>query len=164
MQFYNQSSDAILLATKEIRNLSHRLVPSFFDNTKIEEAFESLLKTFNVKGNYNISMYFDNSSKNTLIDQEIQLNLYRILQEQLRNIINHSSCTDIEVSLFVCHNLLHMRIADNGVGFEVKDIKQGIGLANMKRRAELFSGKLHINTSLGQGCEIMIIIPIAKTH
>ena len=164
MQFYNQSSDAILLATKEIRNLSHRLVPSFFDNTKLEEAFESLLKTFNVKGNYNISMYFDNSSKNTLIDQEIQLNLYRILQEQLRNIINHSSCTDIEVSLFVCHNLLHMRIADNGVGFEVNDIKQGIGLANMKRRAELFSGKLHINTSLGQGCEIMIIIPIAKTH
>jgi PAS domain S-box-containing protein len=163
MQYYNQSSDAILLATKEIRNLSHRLVPSFFENTKLEEAFESLLQTFNVKGNYNISMHFDNSSKNILIDQEIQLNLYRILQEQLRNIINHSSCTDIEVNLFVCHNLLHMRIADNGIGFEVNDIKQGIGLTNMKRRAELFSGKLHINTSLGQGCEVMIIIPMVKT-
>jgi two-component system sensor histidine kinase UhpB len=107
-------------------------------------------------------MHFDNSSKNILIDQEIQLNLYRILQEQLRNIINHSGCTDIEVNLFVCHNLLHMRIADNGIGFEVNDIKQGIGLANMKRRAELFSGKLHINTSPGQSCEVMIIIPMAK--
>jgi signal transduction histidine kinase len=56
-----------------------------------------------------------------------------------------------------------MRIADNGIGFEVNDIKQGIGLTNMKRRAELFSGKLHINTSLGQGCEVMIIIPMVKT-
>ena len=162
MPFYTQASDAILLATKEIRNLSHRLVPSFLENRKLEEAFESLLKTFNVNGDYNISMHFDNSSKNILIDKEIQLNLYRILQEQLRNIINHSGCTDIEISLSVHHNLLHMRIADNGIGFEVNDIKPGIGLANMKRRAELFSGKLHINSSLGQGCEIMVIIPIAK--
>jgi PAS domain S-box-containing protein len=164
IQSYNQSCDAILLATKEIRNLSHRLAPAFFDNTKLEEAFQSLLKTFNVEENYNILMYFDKQAKNILIAQEIQLSLYRILQEQLRNIINHSNCTDIEVSVFVYHNLLHMRIADNGVGFEMADVKKGIGLANMKRRAELFSGKLYINTSLGQGCEVMVIIPIGETN
>jgi signal transduction histidine kinase len=164
MQSYNQSCDAIVLATKEIRNLSHRLAPAFFDNTKLEEAFESLLKTFNVAEKYNISMYFDERSKNILIEQEIQLNLYRILQEQLRNIIRHSKCTDIEISIFVFYNRLHMRICDNGVGFEVNDVKKGIGLANMKRRAELFSGKLHINTARGKGCEIMIIIPVVKTN
>jgi PAS domain S-box-containing protein len=162
MQSYNQSCDAILLATKEIRNLSHRLAPAFFDNTKLEEAFESLLKTFNVAEKYNISMYFDERSKNILIDQEIQLNLYRILQEQLRNIIKHSMCTDIAISVFVFHNRLHMRIADNGVGFEVNDVKKGIGLANMKRRTELFSGIFYINTSRGKGCEVMIIIPVEK--
>ena len=57
-----------------------------------------------------------------------------------------------------------MRIADNGVGFEMADVKKGIGLANMKRRAELFSGKFYINTSLGQGCEVMVIIPIGETN
>ena len=164
IQSYNQSCDAILLATKEIRNLSHRLAPAFFDNTKLEEAFESLLNTFNVEENYNISMSFDKHSKNILIDQEIQLNLYRILQEQLRNIIKHSSCTDIQVNVYVYDNLLHMRVADNGVGFDIKEVKKGIGLANMKRRAELFSGKLRINTSPGKGCEVMIIIPLVKTN
>jgi PAS domain S-box-containing protein len=161
---YNQSCDAILLATKEIRNLSHRLAPAFFDNTKLEEAFESLLKTFNVEEHYNISMYFDERSKNMQIEHQIQLNLYRILQEQLRNIIKHSKCTEIEVSVFVLYKQLHMRIADNGVGFEVNDVKPGIGLANMKRRAELFSGKFHINTFPGKGCEVIIIIPIHKTN
>jgi signal transduction histidine kinase len=164
MPSYNQSCDSILLATNEIRNLSHRLAPAFFDNTKLEEAFESLLNTFNIGDKYNISMHFDQDAKNILIDQELQLNFYRILQEQLRNIIKHSGCTDIEVNVFVYNNQLQMRIADNGVGFEVNQVKRGIGLANMKRRAELFGGKLHINTRPGKGCEIMIIIPIARSN
>jgi PAS domain S-box-containing protein len=163
MPSYNRSCDSILLATNEIRNLSHRLAPAFFDNTRLEEAFESLLNTFNIEDKYNISVHFDQHAKNILIDQELQLNLYRILQEQLRNIIKHSGCTDIEVNVLVYNNRLQMRIADNGVGFEVNQVKRGIGLANMKRRARLFGGKLHINTRPGKGCEVMILIPVAKT-
>jgi PAS domain S-box-containing protein len=163
IESYNKSSEAILLATKEIRNLSHRLAPAFFDNTKLEVAFESLFKTFNIDGSYNISIHFDKKSKCMSIKQEIQLNLYRILQEQLRNIIAHANCTDIEVSVFINKNNLHMRIADNGVGFDVNKVKYGIGIANMKRRAELFSGQLFLNSSEGNGCELMIIIPLDKT-
>ena len=161
---YNQSCDSILLATNEIRNLSHRLAPAFFDNTRLEEAFESLLKTFNIEDKYNISVHFDQQAKNILIEQELQLNLYRILQEQLRNIIKHSGCTDIEVNVLVYNSRLQMRIADNGVGFKVNQVKRGIGLANMKRRAELFGGKMHINTLPGKGCEVMILIPISENQ
>jgi PAS domain S-box-containing protein len=161
---YNQSCDSILLATNEIRNLSHRLAPAFFDNTRLEEAFESLLKTFNIEDKYNISVHFDQQAKNIVIEQELQLNLYRILQEQLRNIIKHSGCTDIEVNVLVYNNRLQMRIADNGVGFKVNQVKRGIGLANMKRRAELFGGKMHINTLPGKGCEVMILIPIPENQ
>ena len=161
---YNQSCDSILLATNEIRNLSHRLAPAFFDNTRLEEAFESLLKTFNIEYKYNIFVHFDQQAKNILIEQELQLNLYRILQEQLRNIIKHSGCTDIEVNVLVYNSRLQMRIADNGVGFKVNQVKRGIGLANMKRRAELFGGKMHINTLPGKGCEVMILIPISENQ
>jgi PAS domain S-box-containing protein len=157
---FDQSFHAIILAMQEIRNLSHRLAPAFFDNTRLEEAIAGLLNTFNIGNKYNITLDFDKDSQSILLDKEIQLNLYRVLQEQLRNIIKHSGCSDIEVSVFVHKNLLHMRIADNGVGFEVSEIKKGIGLSNMKRRAELFSGKFYLNTATGKGCEIMIIIPL----
>lgn len=163
VDLYNQSSEGILAAIKEIRNLSHRLAPAFFDNTKLEDAFEGLFKTFNVRNTYNISMDFDCRAKNHTINQEIQLSLYRILQEQLRNIITHANCTSIEVKVFIRNDRLHMRIADNGVGFNVNQLKDGIGLSNMKRRAEIISGEFHINSSIGNGCEILIIIPIAKT-
>ena len=160
---YNQSSEGIMKAIEEIRNLSHRLAPAFFDNTKLEEAFEGLFKTFNVTNTYNIYMNFDSCAKKYPITQEIQLSLYRILQEQLRNIITHAKCTTIEVEVFIKKNKLQMRIADNGIGFNMNDVKEGIGLSNMKRRAQIISGEFHIHSSPGKGCEILIIIPVAKS-
>jgi len=163
IDLYNQSSEGIMMAVEEIRNLSHRLAPAFFDNTKLEQAFEGLLKTFNVRATYNISMNFESSAKNYPVNKEIQLCLYRILQEQLRNIINYANCTSIDVKVFIKNDNLQMRIADDGIGFNLNQVKDGIGLSNMKRRAEIFSGEFHINSSEGKGCEILITIPIAKT-
>jgi len=162
IESYNKSSESILLATEEIRNLSHRLAPAFFANTKLDVAFENLLGTFNMDEMYNLSINFDKSSLGILINQEVQLNLYRILQEQLRNIIEHAHCTEIELSVFISDDKLHMKIADNGVGFNVNEVIYGIGMANMKRRAELFSGQLNVNSSTGKGCELMIILPVEK--
>ncbi len=162
IELYNQSSKGITMATEEIRNLSHRLAPAFFDNTKLEVAFEGLFKSFNVRDTYNISINFDSSAKKYTISQEIQLSLYRILQEQLRNIIKHSKCNSIDVEVFINNDKLQMRIADNGIGFDINQVNTGIGLSNMKRRAEIISGEFHINSSQGKGCEILIIIPIAK--
>ncbi len=163
IDLYNQSSEGIMMAIEEIRNLSHRLAPAFFDNTKLEESFKSLFKTFNVTNIYNIYMNFDSCAKKYPVTQEIQLSLYRILQEQLRNIITHAKCTSIEVEVFIKNDKLQMRIADNGIGFNMNHVKEGIGLSNMKRRTEIISGEFHINSSPGKGCEILITIPVAKT-
>jgi signal transduction histidine kinase len=94
----------------------------------------------------------------------MQLNLYRILQEQLRNIIKYAKGTVIDVDVFIYNNKLKMRIADDGVGFDINSVKKGIGLANIKRRAELFSGKLQINSSPDNGCELLITIPMNEIN
>ena len=97
-------------------------------------------------------LHFDDAVKKYPISLEIQLNLYRILQEQLRNILKYANATLIEVDVLIHNNNLKMRISDNGIGFNVDTVKGGIGLANMKRRAELFSGKFEIDSSPGNGC------------
>lgn len=162
LQFYEQSKEYILMASEEIRKLSHRLAPAFFNNSTLEESFEMLLKAFNVGNKYKISMFFDDEIKKYPIAQDIQLNFYRILQEQLRNIYKYAEATGIEVEVFIEVNNLKMRVFDNGVGFDMHAVKNGIGLANMKRRAELFSGKLIINSSPGNGCEIVVEIPLPE--
>jgi len=160
LDLYIQSYQGIRMATDEIRNLSHRLAPAFFDNTTLEEAFEGLVKSFNINDSYNVLIGFDNCVKNYFLSQELQLNLYRILQEQLRNIIKYAKCTKIEIGVCIKKSKLKMHIADNGTGFDLTEVKSGIGLANMKRRAELFGGEMQINSSPGNGSELIITIPV----
>ncbi|HEU5053048.1 MAG TPA: ATP-binding protein [Hanamia sp.] len=160
LELYDQSMKGIKLATQEIRNLSHRLAPAFFDNTTLEEAFQGLLKSFNVRSICKVYMHFDFCERSQRLNTDLQLNLYRILQEQLRNILRYAECTVIEITVSSCRQRLKMRIADNGKGFDLHTTKGGIGLANMKRRAELFGGKMHVRSSRGNGTEIIVDVPV----
>jgi len=162
LPFHEQTMEYISMASKEIRNLSHRLAPAFFKDSTLAEAFEMLLHSFNTENKYEISLFFDEAAKKYRLAQDIQLNLYRILQEQLRNIFKYANATHIEVDVILHNNDLKMRVLDNGVGFDMHAVKEGIGLANMKRRAELFSGKLIVNSSPGNGCETVLEIPLQE--
>ena len=163
MILFDQCKNNIAMALTEIRNLSHRLAPAFFDDSTLEEAFRRLFKDFTIEGNHEILLHFDDAVRKYPIPLDIQLNLYRILQEQLRNIQKYAKASLIEVDMIIYNNNLKMKISDNGVGFNVTNVKAGIGLANMKRRAELFSGKFAIDSSPGNGCTIVINIPLQRT-
>jgi PAS domain S-box-containing protein len=156
----NKCKDYISMAAAEIRNLSHRLAPAFFNDSNLEEAFRMLLKSFNIENNYTIKLNYDLSMKKTGISLDLQLTLYRILQEQLKNIHKYSHAKQINLDILICNKKLKMRIADNGIGFDLDTVKRGIGLANMKRRAELFSGNIDIDSSPGNGCSVTVDIPL----
>lgn len=158
---YDKTKASILLATDEIRNLSHRLAPAFFD-TNLKNAFESLLMSFNMEKKYETLLFFDKNLEKVVLNRDVQLNLYRIMQEQLKNIFKYANGSIIEIDILLHNEYLKVRIADNGVGFDMGEVKSGIGLANMKRRAELFSGRIHIDSSPGSGCEVIVTIPVAE--
>ena len=159
-ELFQQCRDYINLATQEIRNLSHRLAPAFFNDSTLEEAFDILLNNANVEKKYNVTLYFDEAVKDFNVNRDLQLNLYRILQEQMRNILKYAQCKNIDVDLILNNNKIKMRIADDGIGFDVNAVKGGIGLSNMKRRVELFDGRFDVYSSPGNGCELVIDIPL----
>ena len=160
MDLFQQCREYINLAMQEIRNLSHRLAPAFFNDSTLKEAFEILLRTFNVENKYKVTLFFDHHFEELEINLDLQLNLYRILQEQLRNISKYAKCNSIEVDLIVNNDKLKMRIADDGIGFDVDSIKGGIGISNMRRRTELFHGDFTLYSTPGNGCELVIVIPL----
>jgi len=65
-------------------------------------------------------------------------------------------CVDLE------NGKLNLQITDNGIGFDLSRVKKGIGIANMKRRAELFGGKTVIFSEPGKGCQVLVTIPLNK--
>lgn len=163
MQWYNRCKQNIINASREIRDLSHRLAPAFFDDTTLEDAFRRLLNDFNINNKFTVRLRFDNALNNIELTHDIQLNLYRILQEQLRNILKYANASVIDVAVQMPGDgYLLFSVADNGSGFDVSTVKKGIGLANMRRRAELFNGFIKIDAAPGKGCKITIAIPLSE--
>ena len=160
MFLYEESNEYLINALDEIRNLSHRLAPSFFNDKTLEEAFSRLFNSFNFSDKYDIQLTFCENADKKILSLELKLNLYRILQEQLRNIVKYANATKIIVEVAATNKMLHMRTYDDGIGFNLSKIKSGIGLSNINRRVELFSGKIAIKTSSGNGTEILINIPL----
>lgn len=155
----SQGIDNIRLASNEIRNLSHRLAPAFFDDIKFKDSLLQLLSSINPEKKFETQLTVDSEVSNMKLIKDLQLNLYRIMQEQLNNILKYAKASVIKVSVSIVSGNLKFEIADNGVGFDEEKISKGIGFANMTRRAKLFSGNFKVESSPGNGCRIIISIP-----
>ena len=146
-------------AINEIRRLSHMLAPASFNDAFLKEDFESLINAININNQFTVQLHFESFEKNT-VSYEVQINLYRILQEQLINIIKYAKATTVAIDVTLINKSICLRIADNGKGFDVKTAKNGNGLRNMQRRAKLFAGEVTISSSPGLGCEIIVTLPL----
>lgn len=159
-EWLKQSVESIHSSLEEIRNLSHHLAPITFKGNNLISAVEDLIRVFNKGKLFEVITHFDDLT-NANLSSDLQLNLYRIIQEQLQNIIKHSNAARIELSVRLFSNVLRLRIYDNGKGFNTKHTTSGIGLRNIKNRTEMFHGFCIINSSEGKGCEILIKIPVS---
>ena len=105
-------------------------------------------------------MIFNYNITNEIIDDELKLNIYRIVQEQINNIVKHAAPIECEYfyrSSWKCHQGLV--VTDDGKGFDINKKREGIGITNMLNRVESFNGKIDIESSPGNGCKIQIEIP-----
>lgn len=150
------------LAIREIRNLSHRLAPAFFDESSLEESMERLINDFSIGEEMKIECVVSEQVHALDLGHDLQLNLYRILQEQLRNIQKYAQATKVDICVDLEQDDLTMLISDNGIGFDLARVKKGIGIANMKRRAELFGGTTRISSEPGHGCQVLVAIPLNR--
>lgn len=149
------------LAIRETRQLSHRLTPANLESSSIEEEFQELINSFNFKEKYTIQ-YHHNVDNMVELSPEIKLHLYRILQEQLNNIVKHAKASIIKVYLTACPQKVRLAIMDNGVGFDVKKVRKGIGVKNIQKRVEIMLGDMKISSSPNNGCKTIITIPLDR--
>ncbi|MEQ9298287.1 MAG: ATP-binding protein, partial [Cyclobacteriaceae bacterium] len=92
-------------------------------------------------------------------DELLELNLYRVFQESLTNILKHAQANEVMIQLLFSDNNLSLSIEDDGVGFDTSEVlSNGIGLYNMKRRIQAFNGRIDIESSLQYGTTVMLDI------
>jgi signal transduction histidine kinase len=153
-----KSSLYIMNAIDEIRKIAHELVGPSFEYLSLEESIGRLVEDFRLGNDIGINVFLDNLNEVEL-NAKFKLNLFRIIQEQLNNIVKHAKATLVNVILESKGGDIRLLISDNGEGFDVTGLRNGIGIANMKNRAQLYCGKLKITSSPGQGCSLELIFP-----
>src|SRR5690606_20925067 len=112
---------------------------------------------------FEYEFHTDNRLNWNIIDEEIKVNVYRILQEVIQNIVKHSNADGILLSFELKSNsLAEIKVKDNGIGFDVAKVKSGIGLKNIQSRTKKIHGSLKVKSELNKGTEIAILIPLKK--
>jgi two-component system sensor histidine kinase UhpB len=154
-----KSHENISSAIEEIRILSKSLVPPSLGDIGLKEAITEMIDNLNISQKINIKLKVNGISK-AIIPGNVQLMIFRIVQEQMSNIMKHSKATEAEIKLTASKNELQATITDNGIGFDPKKRMKGIGLMNITSRAEVHNGDVDIFSSPGKGCTIKISIPL----
>ncbi len=139
------------------RRLVDDLQPPLLKGLGLVEALRSLGQQFEM--DVPIQMSFPDRELH--LTEEQSLALFRVAQESLNNIRKYAKASQAWLSLSQEKGAVCLCIRDNGVGFDTQDIElHGHGIAGMKHRAQMFSGRLELSASPGQGTRIKVHLPV----
>lgn len=154
-----ETSERMASVTTSLRQLSHRLHPAHLRLLGITEALRDLqreMSTDSVK----ISVSHDNVPDS--LPPDVMLCLYRLAQEALRNAVKHSGADKLSVHLQGGKDLVMMTIQDNGMGFDTRAARKGLGLISMSERVQILAGRIEIQSQPGHGTTISVWIPLSE--
>jgi PAS domain S-box-containing protein len=143
---------------EEIREISWELRPSVLDDLGLVPAIRSFLNRFSE--HYQIDVFFE-CVLNHRLNINIELTIYRIIQESLTNIRKYAGVTEATVTIRELDNSIRVMIEDKGKGFDRTVQNKGVGLFSMDERARSVGGELMVYSSPGKGTKIILEVPTA---
>jgi two-component system sensor histidine kinase UhpB len=153
-----KSTEYVNEAIEEIRKLSKSLVSPSLGNITLSQALRDLADEVNKTNGCQVKLKYKMEEKER-IGSSKELMIYRVVQEQINNILKHSEAENATIDLSKKGNNLLLTISDDGVGFDTHQRSAGIGVQNIRSRVEFYSGKLDIISRPGEGCKFKIIVP-----
>lgn len=145
--------------TKELRELSYQMMPIALKELGLMNALEDLFdRSFTQRG---IAFNFESFILEERLHEKIEVNIYRICQELINNTLKHANASEVNIILRKKDDLLTLIFEDNGQGFDLLNIKNGIGLTSLKDRLEAIQGKIEFDSEINKGTTAFIKIKIA---
>ena len=158
-EMISQAHKGLLYIINEIRRLSEALAPPELRDIGLVESIADLCDMLKNLHAFNIDFGYGDFDEE-LIPDNMKLMLFRILQEQVNNILRHAKAKNIDISLRTTTQEVCLRIADDGIGYDPRQIKKGLGITNIISRVELVDGNVEIITSPGNGCILHVTAPL----
>ncbi|WP_170245880.1 tetratricopeptide repeat-containing sensor histidine kinase [Tenacibaculum adriaticum] len=154
-----EEAQKLEMVKENVRNLSHQLSSVNFDKVSFKDQVINLVSDYfslDLKIKVNGLQDYDWSA----INNAIKRLLYLSIRESIQNSQKHAQATKIIIDLSIAKKFVFLSITDNGIGFDTKISKKGIGLHNLQERVEELNGTLTIESKVGEGTKTSIQIPI----
>ncbi|MES1216288.1 MAG: PAS domain S-box protein [Bacteroidota bacterium] len=160
--YLRRTSEYTQKAIEEIRKLTKGLTTDTIKHLGLSEAIDNIVRdTMEINA---VKIFYDTASSiEDKVNDKFKLNVFRIVQEQLNNILKHAKATKINIRIAQNKKSIRLIIADNGIGFDTAVKRKGIGLDNIKSRAESFDGTAAFVSKPGHGCILTVTFPVSDT-
>ena len=164
--WYDEISDLTnLLSTQiqDIRRILFDLRPLILDNYGLVPAVESYVQ--NLQKKHNLPVEVSTTGEENRLESNIEVTLFRIMQEALTNVMKHARATEVKVELDITEEEATLRVEDNGTGMDpsllaTSQAQNCLGLASIQERALLLAGTCNIDSQPGKGTCISVKIPL----
>ncbi|MGG2082214.1 ATP-binding protein [Lysinibacillus pakistanensis] len=152
----------MLASLNDLRGYCENLKPPLLDTLGLNAALEKLIQKIHKRAEFVLVYAID---RLYLEDERLNLMIYRLFQELLNNALKHSYADTVEINLFETDDGFEINYSDNGVGCKMDDIilADSMGIRGMQERVQAFNGQFSINTNLGEGMSIRIIVNEGNT-
>jgi PAS domain S-box-containing protein len=150
----------LLTSIEEIRKLSKELVVPQLKEKGLVESIHVLLEDIRMSSELKIRFIHDNQTD--LLSAGKKITLFRILQEQIKNILKYSKARQVEIYLHCKDEQVEFTIKDDGIGFDTHQSHSGIGLSNIHDRARFYNGRVELASSPGNGCILTVFMPVGS--
>jgi signal transduction histidine kinase len=121
----------------------------------IDNLSQAIMEVSTVKITCVLKGFIENSA-----DEKFKLNIFRIVQEGLNNILKHAHATEVTIILSQNKKSIILSISDNGVGFDTTVKNKGIGVSDIISRAESYKGHANFISRPGEGCSLIVGFPV----
>ncbi|RQP03876.1 MAG: sensor histidine kinase, partial [Paracoccus sp. BP8] len=152
---YNETIQLISRACDDLREISHSLKPKFFMENGLIGTIQERISILNRVSAVNFEFVYQYTRRG---NPEIELSIYRVVNELINNVVKHSCATQATIQLVETTQELVITVEDNGIGFEGYETSSGIGLKNVSSRIQYLGGRYTIDTN-HNGTTITIEIP-----
>ncbi|HPS11702.1 MAG TPA: sensor histidine kinase [Prolixibacteraceae bacterium] len=161
MVMYNKANNLLDEACEEVRKIANDLNSGVLTKFGLIPALKSLQESIAATGQLNIEV-LDFGFDDDRLEYDIEINLYRVIQELISNILKHANASEVTIQLLKKDKRLNVVVEDNGIGFDVNKVKnkKGMGLRNIESRINSLDGELNIDSGKGAGTTITINIPL----
>lgn len=157
MELLAKSRNNISMAIEEIRRLSKELITPSLNDLGLIQSIKELIRSIQMVKKMKIKLTISGVEENALLPEQ-KINVYRIIQEQLNNILKHAQASSVSIELNKQREQIRLLVEDDGRGFDPRVRRDGVGISNIMSRAELYNGKVEIDSSPGKGCRLEVIL------